>query len=1452
MRKYLLLSTTLFIGICSHISLGQGTAQNEFNPNVTPPSPEASALAKYVEVPIGYYTGTYDLPIPLTGIKQGSLSLPVSLSYHSSGNRVEEIAPWTGLGWVLNAGGVITRVVRNSVDDRTTSSVTNFFNFTTQTTYAALADINTPNVEFNYAEISNGCIDSEPDQFIFNFNGYSGKFMFDWNRNLVVSCSKKIKVIPLRGTNNTDPSLALITGFDIIGEDGTIYKFSATETTFSRRPTGTPLGCQSNYTYVSAWYLTEVTDVNQENTITLTYDNTYKTTYTQPYSFHHSNDITGGNSVELQTYSGFGLAGTVNEFVLQASEIVQFVYSPPSPYCLAGTNPPAEETTSKLTHTGIHLSKISSSSGNMSINFVYGDDRTDTQDIDFGSSGTLNFKTLGSIVVKDRDDIEKKTFKFNYDYSVGRLTLKSVVEQKDNVDLMPPTLFEYNTATPLPTSFKSYAQDHWGFYNGANTNLNTLPPYWITRLDNTQTFFVDGANREVDITKTQAGILKLVTYPTGGKVEFDYEPNQYSFIQGSNVSSLSQYTSTPETKNALGIGTGSGSIEDVKIFTILPIQGQPTQKIIVKISYSARSRGMIPSQKPRVRLFDSANSLLFDEIFSGDPNNPDEEVTYPEVSFYKQLLPGSYTLKAIAVIFDGVRADFTDIRVDYGNPTNQIITKKIAGGVRIKEKREYPDKNILTDYITKTYSYDIDASTSAGVIYQEPRYQYGYNQVYTSTDPSQNGYYFCNKAMTQSNNVVMLGTTQGSHIGYREVTETIGKSPYSGKSVMKYTSPFDAGFQDVIHTDNPFPPADSYSFKTGLLTEKIDYVYDGTGTGLSKPVQKEEREYEYLNYSVPTLKVSKIPGEIYGVGAYLLGNYVNILGHFQAKKTTITSYTTTDNTVSATAITNMTYDASLQNLKTQTSEMSVGEKLKKELYYAGEFISPTTAITQMQTKNMVGIPLETITKRVYTDNSEKIIDGGVSVFGYNSSKIRLSKLYKIRTLVPIANGVFDYAFDNSGGTYDSNYDQELEYLSFDTYGNPLEVKPRTSTNKSMLWGYNGALPIAEISNATQSQVQASLIASNITLPTDFNTFSLTATQKIKIKAFQNKLYTDYQALANWYTHDPIYGLTASTDPTGISMSYQYDDLGRLNTVKDKDDNILKKYGYQYAGATSGGTGCTVPAPTITSAPASTGCSSILTTSACAGGSIAWSDGQAGNTILVPSAPGISYTATCTSTCTSPSSNALAGLTLPSGWSGVEIGFPMSGCTVLGNGQVRLRSNASTYGIGGSDPDNHYFFEKSYTGNVTIVAKIVSISNSGAIRTGLMFKDNIGSKAPFFTIVQQGDNVVGKLYRNVTNADALIWQFETSAPANVWMKIKKTGNIIQAYYSTAANPSISNDTDWIENLPGSIGNPAPSITWGSSFLVGMTLSNPTTSGIPTAQVIFSNVQINNNGVLENPF
>src|SRR5580700_1992183 len=79
--------------------------------NVSIASPTAAALGKYGDIPVSYNTGIPNVSIPIYTVKAGSLSLPISLSYHASGLKVQEQASWVGAGWSLNAGGVITRTV---------------------------------------------------------------------------------------------------------------------------------------------------------------------------------------------------------------------------------------------------------------------------------------------------------------------------------------------------------------------------------------------------------------------------------------------------------------------------------------------------------------------------------------------------------------------------------------------------------------------------------------------------------------------------------------------------------------------------------------------------------------------------------------------------------------------------------------------------------------------------------------------------------------------------------------------------------------------------------------------------------------------------------------------------------------------------------------------------------------------------------------------------------------------------------------------------------------------------------------------------------------------------------------------------------------------------------------------------------------------------------------------
>jgi YD repeat-containing protein len=54
------------------------------------------------------------------------------------------------------------------------------------------------------------------------------------------------------------------------------------------------------------------------------------------------------------------------------------------------------------------------------------------------------------------------------------------------------------------------------------------------------------------------------------------------------------------------------------------------------------------------------------------------------------------------------------------------------------------------------------------------------------------------------------------------------------------------------------------------------------------------------------------------------------------------------------------------------------------------------------------------------------------------------------------------------------------------------------------------------------------------------------------------------ALIQTYSYKPLTGVISITDPNGMTTRYDYDSFGRLKTIKDNDEKILKSYKYNYS------------------------------------------------------------------------------------------------------------------------------------------------------------------------------------------------------------------------------------------------------------------------------------------------
>lgn len=227
----------IFIFAFPQFSFAQ-LSKNGFPNALMPASPNASALGKYGDVPDSTYTGIPSVSVPLGEMKGKFLSLPISLSYHASGIKVDEVASSTGLGWSLSAGGVITRTIHGLLDE----AQNGFISY----------DYDANNVQ-QLLDISQNIRDTEADMFYFNVGGFSGKFFLDRVNGVVVPRlvdfqDLKVELVP---ATNTVPMT-----FKITAPDGTVYSFATPEYTNAPNPID-----GANNQFILSWYLTNITHI---------------------------------------------------------------------------------------------------------------------------------------------------------------------------------------------------------------------------------------------------------------------------------------------------------------------------------------------------------------------------------------------------------------------------------------------------------------------------------------------------------------------------------------------------------------------------------------------------------------------------------------------------------------------------------------------------------------------------------------------------------------------------------------------------------------------------------------------------------------------------------------------------------------------------------------------------------------------------------------------------------------------------------------------------------------------------------------------------------------------------------------------------------------------------------------------------------------------------------------
>ena len=82
------------------------------------PSPEVASLGTFGAIPVGHYTGTPNISVPLYTMQVGKLSIPIQAMYHPANVKPHTPPSCLGIGWALSAGGYIARSIKVNQDEK--------------------------------------------------------------------------------------------------------------------------------------------------------------------------------------------------------------------------------------------------------------------------------------------------------------------------------------------------------------------------------------------------------------------------------------------------------------------------------------------------------------------------------------------------------------------------------------------------------------------------------------------------------------------------------------------------------------------------------------------------------------------------------------------------------------------------------------------------------------------------------------------------------------------------------------------------------------------------------------------------------------------------------------------------------------------------------------------------------------------------------------------------------------------------------------------------------------------------------------------------------------------------------------------------------------------------------------------------------------------------------------
>lgn len=466
------------------------------------PSSDVWETIKYGEVSPTLYTGTINLSIPFYTYKDNDFEIPVSFSYASNGCHPNDRAGALGVGWMLDAGGCISREIRGVPDDET--GLLDFGNISGDT-YTALGFSYLGEAEFSlddeslYAVGPTGpvnaqCVyygnstfdffDAEPDVYHFNFGGYSGSFILDMEGNAVVFDTN---TNPNNFNIVCDFSLSpVLNKITIKMDDGYRYEFDGTKGGPSINVDYTEI---NNTPIILCWKLSRIIAPNGR-TVSFTYNLGHTVVNYRPN--------TSTYTVISDMWSGDLMTKTSGEKSHKASSI----------------------RVANLSSISVDGEPVITLSYDTSVIEKWYS--TTTESASQSSNAFGNYRLTSVSVVRGYSNIKTANFIYDTNNPSQRAYLTSLTISGEGTYHM-----EYYNTTSVPL-YGTFKLDHWDFYNGRSSSASEFLKVSSLYNDDKDEQYISNNVRTPNANYAKCGMLTSITYPTGGYSTFTYNAHTYA------------------------------------------------------------------------------------------------------------------------------------------------------------------------------------------------------------------------------------------------------------------------------------------------------------------------------------------------------------------------------------------------------------------------------------------------------------------------------------------------------------------------------------------------------------------------------------------------------------------------------------------------------------------------------------------------------------------------------------------------------------------------------------------------------------------------------------------------------------------------------------------------------------------------------------------------------------